>query len=154
MANKRKCAVCGKMYEYCPNCKNDKEKALYHSLYCSKDCKDIMVIASDFEAGVLKKDEAQKRLSETKYKTKTFVSNSLKKTIGKLSYPNQNFKKNNKKNNVNNEVVETVEVKDKEPAVSGAVVSEAKEFKSEDNKKYRFSRQNIFGKNDVNNSEG
>lgn len=84
MSNK-KCCVCGKIYKYCPDCKDDKGKPLYMAMYCSADCRDIINIGSDFEAGKLTKVEALKALEETDYKNKKFVSTSLNNTIKKLT---------------------------------------------------------------------
>lgn len=64
MQNKtRKCICCGKEYSYCSNCPQDKHKPSYFAVYCSENCHDIFHAATDYNFGILTKEEAQKKLA-------------------------------------------------------------------------------------------
>lgn len=59
----RKCILCGKEYEYCPSCPKDKDKALWHKLYHSENCRNIFNTLNDFNFNLIDKTQAQERLS-------------------------------------------------------------------------------------------
>lgn len=64
MAQNRKCVLCGKEHEYCPNCPSDKNKALWHKLFCSENCKNIFNALNDYNFKIIAKKEAQEALSK------------------------------------------------------------------------------------------
>lgn len=59
----RKCILCGKEYEYCPTCPKDKDKAPWHKLYHSENCRNIFNALNDYNFKLVTKSEAKTRLS-------------------------------------------------------------------------------------------
>ena len=64
MDNKtRYCSVCGEKYQFCPKCKEDKNKELFYFVFCSHNCKNIYEVTSEFEDKKISKEEAKNKLS-------------------------------------------------------------------------------------------
>ena len=57
--NNRTCANCGKRYHYCPTCTEDQNKPTWMSSYCSENCKNLFVGATDYFAGLISKEKAK-----------------------------------------------------------------------------------------------
>lgn len=64
MANNRKCILCKKEYNYCPNCNKDRNKPTWYRLYCSQACHDIFDILNNYNFKLITKEEAKMLLSK------------------------------------------------------------------------------------------
>lgn len=62
MANKRTCLCCRTQYHYCSQNCDDKNLPLWYNLFHNQNCHDIWYVLSDFENGVLSKEEAQEKI--------------------------------------------------------------------------------------------
>ena len=60
----RKCVLCGKEYEYCPNCPKDSRKPLWHKLYHSENCRNIFEALNNYNFKLATKEETQEILSK------------------------------------------------------------------------------------------
>jgi len=60
----RKCVLCGKEYEYCPNCPKDSRKPLWHKLYHSENCRNIFESLNNYNFKLATKEETQEILSK------------------------------------------------------------------------------------------
>lgn len=56
----RSCILCGKVYEYCNSCSAFQDKPVWMFSYCSKDCKDITALLTDFVYNKISKEDAKK----------------------------------------------------------------------------------------------
>lgn len=63
---KRTCFVCGKNYEYCPNCIGFLGLPAWMNMYHSIDCKKLFEICTQFNMKLISQEEAQKLLAEYK----------------------------------------------------------------------------------------
>ena len=59
----RTCYLCGKDYQYCPTCSQDKMKPAWMSEFHSENCKNIFDICTRFNMELMSKSEAQEALS-------------------------------------------------------------------------------------------
>lgn len=59
----RECYLCGKDYQYCPTCSQDKMKPAYMSEFHSENCKNIFDICTRFNMQLMSKSEAQDALN-------------------------------------------------------------------------------------------
>ena len=59
--NQRICLCCGKTYRYCSHC-DEKKFPTWYALFHDENCHDIWYILSDFESGILTKEEAQEKM--------------------------------------------------------------------------------------------
>ena len=64
MANNRKCAICGKMYSYCPGCGEDKDKPAWMTTFDSNNCRMIYKITSNYIGKAITIDQAREQLKE------------------------------------------------------------------------------------------
>ena len=60
--HKRVCKVCGNIYSYCPQCKEDFYKPTWYFMFCSETCKNIFEILSACEVGNLSLEETKLKL--------------------------------------------------------------------------------------------
>lgn len=60
----RSCSVCGKIYEYCPNCDKYKHMERWHDAYCSANCKDLYNVTAGYINGWLGKEVEAAKLAE------------------------------------------------------------------------------------------
>lgn len=60
----RSCSICGKIYEYCPNCDRYKHMERWHDAYCSENCKDLYSVTAGYINGWLDKEIESARLAE------------------------------------------------------------------------------------------
>lgn len=64
MRKNRKCICCSSEYAYCPDCNgSDKLKPSWYSEFCSEGCKDLWMIATKFNMGVVEKRDAKDMIS-------------------------------------------------------------------------------------------
>ena len=59
----RECYLCGKDYQYCPTCSQDKMKPAWMSEFHSENCKNIFDICTRFNMQLMSKTEAQDALN-------------------------------------------------------------------------------------------
>lgn len=59
----RECYLCGKDYQYCPTCSQDKMKPAWMSEFHSESCKNIFDICTRFNMDLMSKSEAQDALN-------------------------------------------------------------------------------------------
>lgn len=59
----RECYLCGKDYQYCPTCSQDRMKPAYMSEFHSENCKNIFDICTRFNMNLMSKSEAQDALN-------------------------------------------------------------------------------------------
>ena len=81
---KRICIVCGKEYEYCNTCKDNKNLPAWLSIYHGDSCREIMHVATEFLAGNISKAEAKKRLESCDIKNKKNFSESIRTALDKI----------------------------------------------------------------------
>ena len=58
----RECYLCGREYQYCPTCSQDKMKPAYMSEFHSESCKNIFDICTRFNMNLMSKADAQEAL--------------------------------------------------------------------------------------------
>lgn len=58
----RECYLCGRDYQYCGTCSQDKMKPAWMSEFHSENCKNIFDICTRFNMQLMSKSEAQKAL--------------------------------------------------------------------------------------------
>lgn len=59
---KRKCVICGTIYEYCPNCSADNDKPAWMASFHDENCKQIYRITSNYIGKAISKEEAKQQL--------------------------------------------------------------------------------------------
>ncbi|MBQ4523325.1 MAG: hypothetical protein IJA10_10300 [Lachnospiraceae bacterium] len=80
----RTCAVCKTSYPYCPKCDEDKDKEIWYFTFCSKNCKDIYNITSDFEDNHTTAKEANEKLKTFDLSKLNDFGTSYKSSINKI----------------------------------------------------------------------
>ena len=77
----RECYLCGKDYQYCPTCSQDKMKPAWMSEFHSENCKNIFDICTRFNMQLMSKIEAQDALNacdlSNKENFKSYVQRDL-----------------------------------------------------------------------------
>lgn len=72
MRKNRKCICCSTEYFYCPNCNgSDRLKPSWYSEFCSEDCKDLWMIATKFNMGMIEKKDAKEMILALRLKDKS-----------------------------------------------------------------------------------
>ena len=77
----RECYLCGKEYQYCPTCSQDKMKPAWMSEFHSENCKNIFDVCTRFNMKLMSKTEAQDALNacdlSNKANFKSYVQHDL-----------------------------------------------------------------------------
>ena len=77
----RECYLCGKDYQYCSTCSQDRMKPVWMSEFHSENCKNIFDIATRFNMKLMSKTEAQEALNacdlSNKANFKSYVQRDL-----------------------------------------------------------------------------
>lgn len=77
----RECYLCGKSYQYCSTCSQDKMKPSWMSEFHNENCKNIFDICTRFNMKLLTKDEARVAMEQcdltNKSNFKTYVQRDL-----------------------------------------------------------------------------
>lgn len=77
----RECYLCGRNYQYCPTCSQDKMKPAWMSEFHSENCKNIFDICTRFNMKLMSKSEAQAALNacdlSNKENFKSYVQRDL-----------------------------------------------------------------------------
>lgn len=101
MGKERICSVCKRTYKYCPSCKEDAKKPTWLFAFCSKNCRNIYNITSDFENKQLTDIEAKAKLEKLDLSRKEYFGESYKNSIASIMKAKaQVIKKENKKTEV------------------------------------------------------
>ena len=84
MAQLRTCIVCGRQYEFCPNCKNQAHaNEQWRSIYCSDNCRQIFHVCSDYQANKITKQQAGVQLAKLNLPSK--MSDGIKKNVQEIT---------------------------------------------------------------------
>lgn len=81
---KRKCYLCGKLYEYCGNCVEFAGKPAFLSTFHDENCKTIFHICTDFNMGLLSKADAKRALLNCNLSEKKNFTKDAQVTIDKI----------------------------------------------------------------------
>lgn len=77
----RECYLCGKDYQYCPTCSQDRMKPVWMSEFHSDNCKNIFDICTRFNMKLMSKTDAQQALDtcdlSNKANFKSYVQRDL-----------------------------------------------------------------------------
>ena len=77
----RECYLCGRDYQYCPTCSQDKMKPAWMSEFHSENCKNIFDICTRFNMNLMSKSDAQDALNacdlSNKENFKSYVQRDL-----------------------------------------------------------------------------
>lgn len=77
----RECYLCGRGYQYCGSCSNDRMKPAWMSEFHSENCKNIFDICTRFNMKLMSKSEAQDALNtcdlSNKENFKSYVQRDL-----------------------------------------------------------------------------
>jgi hypothetical protein len=86
MADKKEriCVVCNKHYSYCPRCKEDRNKELWHFTFHELNCKEIYNVLSAYEDGRLSANDAKTQLENLDLSKVDNFGESYKNTISKI----------------------------------------------------------------------
>lgn len=60
----RECYLCGKKYEYCPTCSQDKMKPSWMAEFHEHNCKSIFEICTKYNMQLMTKEEAKAALEQ------------------------------------------------------------------------------------------
>lgn len=74
----RHCVVCGKKYQYCSTCSQDRNKPLWMNEFDVESCKDIYQICTEFNVGIKSKEEAQAALVKCDLENKDNLADYIK----------------------------------------------------------------------------
>lgn len=85
MASSRKCLLCNKIYEYCPQC-GHKDYDLWKITFCSLNCRSVFQTLVDYNLGAITADEAKEKLSKLDLSNKDNYNDNIKEIMNKL-YP-------------------------------------------------------------------
>lgn len=62
--NNKTCILCKKVYTFCNRCEEYDHLPRWMALYCSNNCKEIFMTATNYEYGEITKEQAKHRLSK------------------------------------------------------------------------------------------
>ena len=75
------CVVCGKEYEYCPNCAKYNTLPKWHTIFHDENCKTIFEICNSFVGGDITKEEAKAALAKCDLKNMKAFTKSIQQNI-------------------------------------------------------------------------
>lgn len=82
MKKNRQCICCSTRYSYCPDCNgSDRLKPSWHSEFCGEDCKELWQIATRFNMGLIKKQDAKEMISILDLKDKSEYVECIQRDI-------------------------------------------------------------------------
>lgn len=84
-AKLRTCSVCRKSYKYCPKCREYESLPTWMFAFCSKNCKDIYDVTSEYEDKRVTADEAKKRLDKLDLSRISNFGTSYQNTINDIN---------------------------------------------------------------------
>ena len=117
----RECYLCGKDYQYCPTCSQDKMKPVWMSEFHSENCKKIFDICTRFNMNLMSKAEARNALNACDISNKSDFKSYVQRDLDVIFFEEE-------------PIVVSVETEIKEVSVDKAVV----ETRQKSNKKKRI----------------
>ena len=92
----RECYLCGKKYEYCPTCSQDKMKPTWMAEFHDENCKNIFDTCSRFNMQLLNKEEAQDALNKCDLSNKENFKSYVQTDIENIFFEEPKTKRNKK----------------------------------------------------------
>ena len=133
MKNKlRKCSCCLNQYEYCPKCQKDSNKEPWHFTFCSKNCKDIYTVTSQFENGQIDTQTAKEQLEKLDLSKKDTFGTSYKNSIEKIMNSNSAIPK------VFTTEIDKESINEVSDETEDNIIKEEKSIKKSKNKRTKF----------------
>lgn len=77
----RECYLCGRDYQYCPTCSQDRMKPSWMSEFHSENCKNIFDICTRFNMQLMTKDEAKSALEKCDLSNKENFKSYVKRDL-------------------------------------------------------------------------
>ena len=77
----RTCYLCGKQYQYCSTCSQDRIKPSWMNEFHSESCKDIFDICTRFNMGMITKEYAQTELAKCDLSNKENFKSYVQKDL-------------------------------------------------------------------------
>jgi tRNA G26 N,N-dimethylase Trm1 len=90
----RECYLCGKEYQYCPTCSQDKMKPTWMAEFHDENCKNIFDFCTRFNMELMTKEEAKEALEKCDLSNKENFKSYVKEDIANIFY--EEVKKENK----------------------------------------------------------
>ena len=84
MKHERKCSVCGKTYQYCPNCSSYESYPRWMFLFDSENCKNIFETVSDYNQGIIDAKAARIRINKCDLKKAEPLMSGTKEGVNKI----------------------------------------------------------------------
>ena len=76
--NNKECAVCHKIYSYCPDCAEYIHEPYWKNMFCSEQCLDTYDVLSRYVSGAVNKEWAKARLDNIGIEKKVLRGSFLK----------------------------------------------------------------------------
>ena len=84
MATNKTCIVCGGKYEYCTTCSKYDRYPTWMNQFDTENCKDLFMVATDYNAGELTLGEAKDRVKKLDISNIENYSAGVKNTIQEI----------------------------------------------------------------------
>lgn len=84
---KRTCYLCGKQYEYCPDCAEFAGLPYFMQTFCSESCKTIFDTCTRYNMNILTKEEAASILSKCNMSAINNFKECVQKDIQEIMQP-------------------------------------------------------------------
>ena len=102
MRHDRECVICGRHYDYCPNCAQYDEKPRWMFMFDNENCKKIYDVVNDYKIGKIDAQAARSRFNNLDMSQRGQFVKGFKRVVdeiyAKTSQQAQHFnKKDNKK---------------------------------------------------------
>ena len=83
--NNKTCVNCGKQYSYCSSCAEDKSKPVWMKTWCSENCKNLFIAATEFFDGTLSREAAKQIVDSSNVDAKASMNAGVQKMIAAVS---------------------------------------------------------------------
>ena len=80
----RECYLCGKIYQYCPTCSQDRMKPAWMAVFHNENCKNIWDIATRFNMQLLTKEEAKTAMEKCDLSNKDNFKECVKRDLANI----------------------------------------------------------------------
>lgn len=84
MKHERVCSVCGKHYEYCPNCSRYMNLPRWMFMFHDENCKKIYDVINAYKTGEISADSARARLIKLDPQRRIVTDAGFKKAIDEI----------------------------------------------------------------------
>ena len=78
----RTCLCCNKTYSYCSDCYDYRNLPLWMNSFCSNECKSIFEICTDYNFGLITKEQAKELLSACDLSNTKNFNKCVKRDLG------------------------------------------------------------------------